>query len=130
VVLHIALVLAISALATTPRISTGLAASAIGLAGLIGLVAAGRVIWHLGFGKTFSGAHWTDLWFYGVFAFAADLALAGSAFEVWMGAPGVAAREVAASLVAILLIAIRNAWDLVTWISAVNNAPQAADPPS
>ena len=127
VVLHIALVLVISALATAPGIPTGLAAGVIGLAGLIGLVASGRVIWHLAVGKTFAGAHWTDVWCYGVFAFVADLALAGSAFEVWMGAPGTAAREVAASLVAILLIAIRNAWDLVTWISAVNNAPPASD---
>lgn len=121
VVLHMALALSISALATAPGVPTGIAAAIIGAAGLIGLAAAGRVIYHLAIAKSFPGAHWTDLWCYGVFAFVADLALTGSAFEVWMGAPGVASREVAASVVAILLIAIRNAWDLVTWISAVNN---------
>jgi len=125
VVLHMALALSISALATAPAISAPLQAAIIGIAGLIGLIASGRVIYHLTVSKTFQGAHWTDVWCYGVFAFVADLALTGSAFEVWMGAPGLAAREVAASVVAILVIAIRNAWDLVTWISAINNAPDA-----
>jgi hypothetical protein len=32
-------------------------------------------------------------------------------------------------LVAILLIAIRNAWDLVTWISATSKS-EAAKPPA
>jgi len=129
VVLHMALALTISALACAPGVPTGLSATAIGVAGLIGLVASARVIYHLAIAKTFPGAHWTDLWFYGLAAFVADLALTGSAFEVWMGAPEIAAREVAAGVVAILLIAIRNAWDLVTWISAVNNTAEGAAGP-
>lgn len=135
VVLHMALVLTISALACAPRVPVALSAAAIAVAGVVGLIASARVVYHLAIGQTFQGAHWTDVWCYGVFALVADLALTASAFEVWMGAPGIAAREVAASVVAILLIAIRNAWDLVTWISAVNNTaqpavgPTASDPP-
>jgi hypothetical protein len=61
--------------------------------------------------------HWSDLWGYGLAPLATSLALAVSAGSVWF-APEWAARGIAASVVAMLLIAIRNAWDLVTWITA------------
>jgi hypothetical protein len=61
--------------------------------------------------------HWSDLWAYGIAPVAASLALSASVAAIWI-APHWAARGVAASVVAMLLIAIRNAWDLVTWITA------------
>ena len=70
--------------------------------------------------------HWSDTWGYGAAPFAASLALAVSAAAIWF-APNWAARGIAASVVAMLLIAIRNAWDLVTWISAKGDLSNGPD---
>ncbi|MDB5444152.1 MAG: hypothetical protein JWP73_2528 [Phenylobacterium sp.] len=118
IVLHLAVVLVISALAAAPDISAEAAALIVGAGGLVALVSAGRVIWHLEIARSLEAPHWTDVWCYGIAAFVADLALIGSAAAVWLATPTCAARGIAASLVAILLIAVRNAWDLVTWITA------------
>lgn len=125
VVLHLALVLAISALASTPGVDAETGGLLVGAAGLVGVVAAARIVYHLAIARTFPGAHWSDLWFYGVAALAADAALTGAATAVWWSTTRRADLAIAASLVAILLIAIRNAWDLITWISAVNNTEGA-----
>ena len=61
-------------------------------------------------------AHWSDVWCYGVCPLVAYLVLAGGAGAVWL-APDWAARIVAIGLLAQLMAAIRNAWDLVTWMS-------------
>lgn len=128
VVLHLALVLAISALAAVPGIDPETGGRLVAVAGLIGVVASARVVYHLAIAKTFAGAHWTDMWCYGLAALAADLAMTGAASAVWWASTRAADLAIGASLVAILLIAIRNAWDLVTWISAVNNSESAASP--
>jgi len=133
VVLHLALVLVISAAATAPDVGASAAAAMLGAAGLIGAAVAARVVYALSLGKTFSGAHWTDLWCYGAMPLAADLALLASGMAAATAEPATAARAAAVSLVAVLLLAIRNAWDLVTWISATTNAEKnaaAADKPS
>jgi hypothetical protein len=121
VVMHLAFVLAISAVAAVPGVHMATAAAVIGLCGLVGVACSGRVIYHLAFVKTFAGAHWTDLWCYGVAGLGTDLLLAGSALAVVFADADLAARLVATSVVLILLLAIRNAWDLVTWISAIQN---------
>jgi len=132
VVLHLAFVLVISAVAAAPLVHMATAAAVIGLCGLVGVVTSARVIYHLAFVRTFEGAHWTDLWCYGLAGLGTDLLLAGSAGAVMFADPALAARLVAISLVLILLLAIRNAWDLVTWISAIQNTggsmPEASPP--
>ena len=60
--------------------------------------------------------HWSDLWTYGVTPAALHLGLCAAAVAVWARAPW-AADALAAALLAILVLAIRNAWDLVTWIA-------------
>jgi hypothetical protein len=124
VVFHLAVVLAISALATAPGVTSHTAGGLIGLCGIVGLAVSARVIFHLKTGRSFQTAHWSDLWFYGVAAFAADLALTTAAGAVW-AAPACAPYALAGALMALLLIAIRNAWDLVTWISAKGAGPTA-----
>lgn len=121
VVQHLALVLVVSALATAPGLPTTAAAAIIGLCGLTGVVIAGRVAYHLRFAETFKDAHWSDIWLYGAAPLAADLLLAASAAAALLASAQTAAGLVAASLVLILLLAIRNAWDMVTWISAITN---------
>lgn len=118
VVQQLGMVLVVSAVAAAPGLSVAESGLALGVCGLAGLVSSSRVVFHLGIGKTFPTAHWTDFWWYGAAAVAADLLLAASAAAIWLASPAYAARGVAVGVVLILLIAIRNAWDLVTWISA------------
>jgi len=127
IVFHLAVVLAISGLATAPGVGSPVAAGALGLAAALGLFAGLWVIYHLGRGRTLRPAHWTDLWCYGAMPLAAHVALGASAAAVWLGHRR-AADGVAVSVLALLLIAIRNAWDLVTWISAKGGSASPAGP--
>ena len=115
-VAHLAMVLALSALATAPRIPQAVYGLVFGACALVSMGFAVRALFMLGSGAI-KATHWTDFWAYGAGPFAACLLLAGSVAAIWF-APPWAARGIAASLIALLLIAIRNAWDLVTWIAA------------
>jgi hypothetical protein len=116
VVLHVSFVLVLSAAALVPGIDAhGFAAFAavIALWGLFRGVSSVLGIRRLGANET---VHWTDVWFYGVAPAAIYLALIGVALGFWTGAawaPGL----LAAVIVALLLISIRNEWDLVTWLA-------------
>jgi hypothetical protein len=68
--------------------------------------------------------HWTDLWFYGVIPSVVYLALGFVAVAFWENWNW-AHDGLAAATVAILLSAIRNEWDLVTWL-----APRRDDEPA
>jgi len=57
-----------------------------------------------------SPAHWTDPWFYAAAPAAAYLTLAVVAGVGWALGVGVMA-------LAILILGVRNAWDLITWIA-------------
>jgi hypothetical protein len=129
IVLQLGMVLVVSALAAAPDLSVQLCGLTIGACGVVGLVTSGRVMFRLKVTKSFASAHWTDFWWYGAAAFAADLLLTASSAAIWMAAPSHAARGIAVSLVLILLIAIRNAWDLVTWITAKGPGAQPETPP-
>jgi hypothetical protein len=50
-------------------------------------------------------------------------ALAAAAFVAWRGVAH-APDAVGLSLLVILMLAIRNAWDLVTWLAPRSNAPR------
>ena len=60
--------------------------------------------------------HWSDFWCYGVAPTVVYLALAGATSCAWAQLPH-AAYFVALCLIALLLVTIRNAWDLVTWLA-------------
>jgi hypothetical protein len=115
-VAQLAMVLVLSALATAPGLSDHATGLIFGTCALAALGFTGRALAMLAL-RSVQSTHWSDMWAYGVAPFAASLALGLSAAAVWI-APQWAARGVAASVVAMLLIAIRNAWDLVTWITA------------
>jgi hypothetical protein len=116
-VFHLAAVLVLSALATAPDIPAAVVGALVGAGALAGLVVAGRVVIMLGPSKAIRATHWTDIWAYGLIPAAAYVVLAAAAATAWL-APAWAARALGVSLVVLLLIAIRNAWDLVTWITA------------
>lgn len=122
-VAHLTIVLVMSATATAPHL-TPPAAGAVFLAGALTCLGfTGRALFMLA-GGGINASHWSDVWGYGVAPFAAAAALAGSALALW-SAVDWAAPAIAASLVGMLLIAVRNAWDLVTWISAKGPSPVA-----
>jgi len=67
--------------------------------------------------------HWTDVWFYGIVPTALYVLLALASHAIWVGQPG-APQGVAAVITGLVLITVRNEWDLVTWL-----APRPDSPP-
>ena len=115
-VANLAMVLILSAFATAPGLSVSAAGAIFAAGALTCLIFTARALVMLATQAVLS-THWSDVWGYGVAPFAASLALGLSVIAIWF-APAWAPHGIAASVVAMLLIAIRNAWDLVTWISA------------
>jgi hypothetical protein len=116
IVLGVSFVLVVSAAALTPGISRGEFAVVAGAVAVWGLT---RGIWsfvgirrRLGDGEV----HWTDPWFYGAIPAGIYLWLFGVAIAFWSECPW-AHYGLAAATTAILLCAIRNEWDLITWIA-------------
>jgi hypothetical protein len=60
--------------------------------------------------------HWTDVWLYGVIPSALYLALGLVAVAFWREWAW-AHYGAAAAITGALLLAIRNEWDLITWIA-------------
>jgi hypothetical protein len=122
IIYHFAAVLVLCAVGSVQHAPTTVLAGVFGLAALVGFAASLRVAVNLRTGRLLQAAHWTDFWWYGAGPTLAYVAMGGAAAAICLWA-AYAAALVAASLVALLLIAIRNAWDLVTWI-----APRAGSP--
>ena len=115
-VYNLAVVLVLSAMAMAPGIGAITAGLVLGGCGLVGLWYCGWIglrINHLEVGEP---PHWTDFWFYSAAPFAVYLGLTTSAALVWLDGP-LAPGWIAAMLMLMLLSAIRNAWDLVTWLA-------------
>jgi hypothetical protein len=124
-VAHLAMLLTLSALAAAPRLADPARAILVIACAIACLAFTGRALLMLGAGAV-KASHWSDWWGYGVFPFLACLGLGGSAAAAWV-APEWAARGIAASMIAMLLLAVRNAWDLVTWITAKGDSLTAND---
>ena len=121
--LHFGIVLAISGLALVPRLSSAAIAGLMGFGAVVGL---GNGLWAcLGMRRRSPGAdppHWSDFWLYGAAPSAIYLALGGVSVALWAGAAW-GPYAVAALLLALLLLGVRNAWDLVTWIASRRGRP-------
>ena len=118
IVLGVSFVLVLSAAALTPHIEAREFAGVAAVVALWGLVRG--VISLLGI-RRFTEVHWTDVWFYGVIPVAIYGALAVVAVAFWAGWRW-AEVGLAVVVVALILSAIRNEWDLITWI-----APRSED---
>ena len=114
IVLGVSFVLALSAAALTPGIDHRQFAAIAAAIALWGL--ARGVISTAGIRRLGGEVHWTDLWFYGVFPCLAYVALGAVAYAFWVDWP-CAKYGLAAVITLGLLLAIRNEWDLITWIT-------------
>lgn len=113
-VFHLASVLVISALALAPD-GAGSSRSVLMIAwAIFGVGCTTLVATRLRSAQ--DPAHWSDFWWYGAAPAAVYLALALSTAAVLLREPQ-AAYFVALCLLALLIVTIRNAWDLVTWLA-------------
>ena len=124
IVLQVSFVLLLSAGALVPAMTEREFAAGAAAIALLGF---GRGIYSTvgiaQLGKSEGAPHWTDVWFYGVIPALLFALLAGVAFAFWYDLSW--ARDGVAGLITcLLLLAIRNEWDLVTWL-----APRADDTP-
>jgi hypothetical protein len=118
--LHFGMVMVISAIAMAPRLGPGATATAIEVAVLAGLAGAVRAcIGIRGLRTSKDDPHWSDFWCYGVLPIVIYLALFAAALALcWRAAW--APEAIAAVLLILLSLNVRNAWDLVTAIAAAS----------
>ncbi|MBW8812989.1 MAG: hypothetical protein JF588_06145 [Caulobacterales bacterium] len=119
---NFATVLALSAVATAP-IPSWMLADVLAAAALAGVAASLRPSWLLRPWLHHLTAHWTDFWWYGMVPLAAYLGLGGTAAAVWREAPCTPFLFAVVTVV-VLMVAVRNAWDLIIWVT-----PRAKPPP-
>src|SRR5215213_1012599 len=124
IVLDVSFVLVLSAAALMPRITPADIAAVCAVVALWGLARGVQSVVGIRALAVEDKPHWTDLWFYGaipsvLFLLLAVVAVAFKNGEHW------AERGLAAAITGLLLLAIRNEWDLVTWLAP--HADQRSD---
>ena len=124
VVLHVSFVLVLSATALIPKVSPAEFAVVSGLVTIWGLIRGIDSTQGIrALADDVDKPHWTDMWFYGAIPTMLYLLLAVASFAVWQELWW-AARGVAAVVTALLLITVRNEWDLVTWLAPRPDSPR------
>jgi len=116
VVLQVSFVLVLSAAALTPDITPRAMAAVSAAVALWGLVRGVQSIIGISALKGEDAPHWTDVWFYGFMPTMLSLLLVAVAAGYWRGAEW-AVNAMAVAITGVLLLAIRNEWDLVTWLA-------------
>jgi hypothetical protein len=116
IVFQLASVLVLSGLAMAPDLSAREVAILVAAVALLEFLYAGWVAWSFLRGAVSHVPHWSDSWCYGYVPFAMSLLLGAVAVGL-SGAFEWAIRSLAMLVIAALLLGIRNAWDLVTWIA-------------
>ena len=118
-VVHFAVILVASAMVLAHRISMRVDALVLAGAALAGIANAVRTCLGIAAFAREPGhpPHWSDMPLYGLAPGALYVLLLGNAAAIWLGAP-FAPFALAALLMILMLLAIRNAWDLITWIAA------------
>ena len=118
IVLGISFVLTLSAAALTPGVGRCAFAALTGVVAVWGLVRG--IMSTVGIQRLShiddEAPHWTDLWFYGVIPCLLYIAFGIVAIAYWCNCRW-ADYGLAAVITAALLLAIRNEWDLITWIA-------------
>jgi hypothetical protein len=124
---HFAIVLVASAVVLAPRVPPRVMALILAGAALSGLGNAVRTCLGIrDFAQNGSPPHWSDMPLYGVAPGVLYVLLLGVAAAIWLQA-SFAAAALAAFLMVLMLLSIRNAWDLITWMAP--GPPPSADAP-
>ncbi len=127
VVFHFAVVIAISATALAPGLPPPLVELAVAICAVTGLVHMGMV--GLQFGRAdFQASHWSDFWCYVAAPGLVYLAMGATAYALRVR-PDIAVHALGLVLVILTLTAIRNAWDLVTWLAPRASSGASPDAP-
>jgi hypothetical protein len=120
-VFHFTVILVVSALTGVPDLGATPTSAGLGAIGMLGLLYGLGVSRRLLRRDTPEPPHWTDFWCYGLAPAGIYIAMVATAAMFKTGASW-APDALGAVLIALLVLAIRNAWDLVTWL-----APAAAE---
>jgi len=126
VVLHVTFVLVLSAAALIPGITPTAFAAVCGAVSIWGLARGLLVVTGIGALKGADKPHWTDIWFYGIVPTFLYVLLAVASFAAWIEWP-CASLAIAGVITGMLVVSIRNEWDLVTWLAP---RPDSPDGPS
>ena len=125
---HFGVVLSISACTVVPRLTLPQLAVLIAVFTGLGFSASMRTCFGIvDFHKNADPPHWSDFWGYGAAPAIAYLLFETAAVGVWRGAVW-APYLLAATMLVLLLVAIRNAWDLITWMAPARPQPPAPPP--
>ena len=111
---HFAVVFVISAIASIGRAGDMLIIPSVGIAAIVGIVHTFPRALELR--EPGAAEHWTDFWFYGIIPVAGYIALGLVAATLYYATPD-AVYFLALMMMAFILLGIRNAWDLVTYIA-------------
>lgn len=119
IVLGVSFVLVLSAAALVPGMKPATMAPIAAVVAAWGLIRG--LMSTVGIARLKDEVHWTDVWFYGFIPSVFYLALGVLALGFWIDWSH--AREGLAAFVTLgLLLAIRNEWDLITWIAPRSGA--------
>lgn len=114
-IFHFVAVLVISSAAVVTTLPPPAMAAVIAVPGVIGALNAGATLRTLTSGKL-DVTHWTDYLYYGALPAVGHIWLVIAAWMVWQGA-WFADYGVAIGAMGLLLLGIRDAWDLATWLT-------------
>ena len=116
IVFHLAMIVVLSGVAMVPGIQGPAFGLTAGIIAILGIAYSVRIIIGIR-GEVMGGApHWSDVWFYGVGALLLYLALGLVSADLLLRG-GEDTMAIAAIPMLMLLLCIRNAWDLVTWLA-------------
>jgi hypothetical protein len=113
---HFGVVLGVGALAMAPGVPRSIGGGVVTILALSGLFYTALVGIGLKRGEASEPPHWSDFWFYSFVPAVLYAALAVSGVMFIEGAPW-ALHAGAAALCVLMFVAIRNAWDLITFIA-------------
>lgn len=123
IVLHMSLILALSAATLSRGMSPAGFAAVAGAAAIIGFIRS--LIVSAGI-RVFRDPkpHWSDVWCYGLIPTALYAVLGAVALGLWREQAW-AEQGIAAVIVALLLVSVRNEWDLVVWLTPKEDGAEA-----
>jgi hypothetical protein len=116
IVFHYVVVLVMSAMAATPHLHRPAASALVGVAAVAGFAYCLRIIIGMRARSTEAPPHWSDIYCYAYAPAVLYVLLAVSAAALWRGL-WFGEHLLAATLMGLLLMSIRNSWDLITWLA-------------